>query len=58
MLLTRLRLHVSMVARVGDVVEINGRKIMITHAYDNNSPGSTCTGKSGTMGWDITGPWR
>lgn len=51
-------LHVSMVARVGDVVEINGRKIMITHAYDNNSPGSSGTGKSGTMGWDITGPWR
>lgn len=51
-------LHVSMVARVGDVVEINGRKILITHAYDNNSPGSSGTGKSGTMGWDITGPWR
>lgn len=51
-------LHAYMIARVGDVVEINGRKVLITHAYDNNSPESSGTGKSGTMGWDITGPWR
>lgn len=51
-------LHASMSARIGDVVEINGRKILITRAHDNNVPESSGTGKSGTMGWDITGPWR
>lgn len=51
-------LHAYLSSRIGDVVEINGRKILLTHAYDNNSPESSGTGKSGTMGWDITGPWR
>lgn len=50
-------LHAYMSARIGDVVEINGRKIMLTRAFDSNNMGSA-TGKSGTMGWDITGPWR
>lgn len=51
-------LHTYASARIGDTYLVNGRQIMITRAYDNNSPHSSGVGKSGVMGWDITGPWR
>lgn len=53
-------LHAYASARIGDIYTVNGRKILLTRGYDNNYINSSYsgTGKSGVMGWDITGPWR
>jgi len=54
-------LHSYMQARIGDVLLVNGRKILLTHAFDADSGGDSANGAgagTGVMGWDITGPWR
>lgn len=54
-------LHSYMHARIGDVVVVNGRKILLTHAFDADSGGdgvNSAGAGTGVMGWDITGPWR